>query len=77
MPMAPDSMRFSTATEIALAFGRSGTPSGSGWHDFRCPAHDDKTASCGIKDERMARADTLTWNAASARAMAREDEISS
>jgi hypothetical protein len=26
--------------------------SASGWHDFRCPAHDDKTASCGIKDDR-------------------------
>ena len=45
-------VRFSTAREIALAFGGSGAASASGWHDFRCPAHDDKTASCGVKDER-------------------------
>jgi hypothetical protein len=43
--------RVSTAREIALAFGGSGAPSASGWHDFRCPAHDDRTASCGVKDE--------------------------
>jgi hypothetical protein len=49
------SARFSTATEIALACGGSGVPSASGWHDFRCPAHDDKTASCGVKDERDGR----------------------
>jgi hypothetical protein len=46
------STRLSTAKEIALAFGGSGVASASGWHDFRCPAHDDKTASCGVKDER-------------------------
>jgi hypothetical protein len=44
--------RVSTAREIALALGGSGAPSTSGWHDFRCPAHDDKTASCGAKNER-------------------------
>jgi hypothetical protein len=43
--------RLSTAKEIALAFGGFGAASTSGWHDFRCPAHDDKTASCGVKDE--------------------------
>jgi putative DNA primase/helicase len=43
---------FSTAKEIALAFAGSGVASASGWHDFRCPAHDDKTASCGVKDDR-------------------------
>jgi hypothetical protein len=44
--------RFSNASEIALAFGGSGAPSASGWHDFRCPAHEDRNASCGVKDER-------------------------
>jgi hypothetical protein len=52
MPASHDSTRFSTAREIALAFGGSGAASASGWHDFRCPAHDDKTASCGVKDDR-------------------------
>ena len=52
MPASHDSTRFSTAREIALAFGGSGTASASGWHDFRCPARDDKTASSGVKDER-------------------------
>jgi hypothetical protein len=52
MATSYDSMRFSTAREIALAFGGSGAPSASGWHDIRCPAHDDRSASCGIKDER-------------------------
>ena len=52
MPASHDSTRFSTAKEIALAFGGSGVASASGWHDFRCPAHDDKTASCGVRDGR-------------------------
>ena len=52
MSASQNSIRFSTARDIALAFGGSGAPSASGWHDFRCPAHDDKTASCGVKDER-------------------------
>jgi hypothetical protein len=52
MPASQNSTRFSTAREIALALGGSGTPSASGWYGFRCPAHDDKTASCGAKDER-------------------------
>jgi len=52
MPASRTSTRFSTAKEIALALGGSGAASASGWHDFRCPAHDDKTASCGVKDER-------------------------
>jgi putative DNA primase/helicase len=52
MPASHGSTRFSTAREIALAFGGSGAASASGWHDFRCPAHDDKTASCGVKDDR-------------------------
>ena len=52
MPASQNSTRLSTAKEIALAFGGSGAASASGWHDFRCPAHDDKTASCGVKDER-------------------------
>ena len=30
----------------------SGAASVSGWHDLRCPAHDDKTASCGVKVDR-------------------------
>ena len=51
MAASQKSPRFSTAKEIALAFGGSSAPSASGWHDFRCPAHDDKTASCGVKDE--------------------------
>jgi hypothetical protein len=50
--LASQNTRLSTAREIALAFGGSGAPSASGWRDFRCPAHDDKTASCGVKDER-------------------------
>ena len=52
MSPSQTSTRLSTAKEIALALGGSGAPSASGWHDFRCPAHDDKTASCGVKDER-------------------------
>jgi hypothetical protein len=52
MPTSQNSARLSTANEIALALGGSGAPSASGWHDFRCPAHDDKTASCGVKDDR-------------------------
>ncbi len=52
MPASQNSTRLSTAKEIALAFGGSGAASASGWHDFRCPAHDDKTASCGVKDDR-------------------------
>src|SRR3984957_14325233 len=52
MPASHNSTRFPTAREIALGFGGSGAASASGWHDFRCPAHDDKTASCGVKDER-------------------------
>ena len=52
MSASRTSTRFSTAKEIALAFGGSGVASASGWHDFRCPAHDDKTASCGVKDDR-------------------------
>jgi hypothetical protein len=52
MPASHGSARFSPAREIALAFGGSGAASASGWHDFRCPAHDDKTASCGVKDDR-------------------------
>ena len=51
MAASQNSTRLSTAKEIALAFGGSGAPSASGWHDFRCPAHNDKTASCGVKDE--------------------------
>ena len=51
MSASRTSTRLSTAKEIALAFGGSGVASASGWHDFRCPAHDDKTASCGIKDD--------------------------
>jgi hypothetical protein len=47
--------RFSTAMEIAIACGGSSVPSVSGWFDFRCPAHDDKTASCGVKDTREGR----------------------
>ena len=45
MPASHGSTRFSTAREIALAFGGSGAASASGWHDFRCPAH-------GVKDDR-------------------------
>ncbi len=52
MAASQNSTRLSTAKEIALALGGSRAPSASGWHDFRCPAHDDKTASCGVKDER-------------------------
>jgi hypothetical protein len=52
MAASQNSTRWSTAKEIALAFGGSGAASASGWHDFRCPAHEDKTASCGVKDER-------------------------
>jgi hypothetical protein len=52
MAASQSSTRFSTAREIALAFGGSGAASTSGWHDFRCPAHDDMTASCGVKDDR-------------------------
>ena len=52
MATSQNSPRFSTAKEIAFAFGGSGAASPSGWHDFRCPAHDDKTASCGVKDDR-------------------------
>ena len=52
MAASQNSTRLSTAKEIALIFGGSGTASASGWHDFRCPAHDDKTASCGVKDDR-------------------------
>jgi hypothetical protein len=52
MTTSQNSPIFSTAKEIALAFGGSGAVSASGWHDFRCPAHDDKTASCGVKDDR-------------------------
>jgi hypothetical protein len=52
MSASRTSTRLSTAKEIALAFGGSGVASASGWHDFRCPAHDDKTASCGVKDDR-------------------------
>ena len=52
MAASQNSTRFSTAREIALALGGSGAPSASGWRDFRCPAHDDKTASCGVKDDR-------------------------
>src|SRR6478672_5555927 len=59
MPASHDSTRFSTAREIALAFGGSGAASASGWHDFRCPAHDDKTASCGVKDDRDAILDAI------------------
>jgi hypothetical protein len=44
--------RTSPIFSTALAFGGSGAVSASGWHDFRCPAHDDKTASCGVKDDR-------------------------
>jgi hypothetical protein len=52
MSASRTSTRLSTAKEIALAFGGSGVASASGWHDFRCPAHDDKTASCGVRDGR-------------------------
>ena len=52
MSASRTSTRLSSAKEIALAFAGSGVASASGWHDFRCPAHDDKTASCGIKDDR-------------------------
>jgi hypothetical protein len=52
MPASQNKPRFSTAREIALAFGGSGAATVSGWHDFRCPTHDDKTASCGVKDDR-------------------------
>jgi hypothetical protein len=52
MATSQNSIRLSTAKAIALAFGGSGVASVSGWHDFRCPAHDDKTASCGVKDDR-------------------------
>ena len=52
MSASRTSTRLSTAKEIALAFAGSGVASASGWHDFRCPAHDDKTASCGVKDDR-------------------------
>ena len=52
MAASQNSTHLSTAREIALAFGGSGAASASGWHDFRCPAHDDKTASCGVKDDR-------------------------
>ena len=52
MPTSQNSTRLSTAKEIALAFGGAGAVSASGWHDLRCPAHDDKTASCGVKDDR-------------------------
>jgi len=52
MPASHGSTRFSPAREIALAFGGSGAASASSWYDFRCPAHDDKTASCGVKDDR-------------------------
>ena len=50
MSASQNSDRISTAN--ALALGGSGAPSASGWHDFRCPAHDDKTASRGVKDKR-------------------------
>ena len=52
MSASRTSTRLSSAKEIALAFAGSGVASASGWHDFRCPAHDDKTASCGVKDDR-------------------------
>jgi hypothetical protein len=52
MAASQNSTRLSTAKEIALVFGGSGAASASGWQDFRCPAHDDKTASCGVKDDR-------------------------
>ena len=52
MATSQNSPRFSTAKEIAFAFGGSGAASPSGWHDFRCPAHADKTGSCGVKDDR-------------------------
>ena len=52
MPASQNSTCLSTAKEIALVFGGSGAVSASGWHDLRCPAHDDKTASCGVKDDR-------------------------
>jgi hypothetical protein len=52
MATSQNNPRLSTAKEIALALGGSGAPSASGWHDFRCLAHDDKTASCGVKDDR-------------------------
>ena len=52
MPASQNSPRLSTAKEIALAFGGSGVASASGWQGFRCPAHDDRTASYGVKDDR-------------------------
>jgi hypothetical protein len=52
MSASRTSTRLSTAKEIVLAFGGSGVASASCWHDFRCPAHDDKTASYGVKDDR-------------------------
>jgi hypothetical protein len=55
MPASQNGTRLSTAKEIALAFGGSGAASASGWHEFRCPAHDDQTASCGVKDKQGGR----------------------
>ena len=52
MAASQNSTRWSTAKEIALAFGGSGVASWASANDFRCLAHDDKTASCGVKDER-------------------------
>jgi hypothetical protein len=52
MAASRNSIPSSTAKAIALAFGGSGVASGSGWYDFRCPAHNDKTVSCGVTDDR-------------------------
>jgi putative DNA primase/helicase len=43
---------YPSAHEIAQALGGSSVGTDSGWHDIPCPArgHDDKHASCGVKD---------------------------
>jgi hypothetical protein len=45
-----DCIWVTTAREIALAFGGSGAPS-----EVPLPAHDDPTASCGVKDSGEAK----------------------
>ena len=52
MPTSQNSARFSTAKAIALALTGPGVASASGWEAFRCPAHDDQTASYSVKDDR-------------------------
>jgi hypothetical protein len=49
MAASQNSTRLSTAKAIALSLTGPGVASAP---DFRCPAHDDQTASYSVKDDR-------------------------